>query len=349
MSSNAKEKLLSKNQKISIILGIALASMITGAIMPFYKMNDQAIASKELTENNKHSEVKAKTGINNIITSQFVPVNQINAQTKPEIEKPLIFAIPQRFQGQIIHEAKLNIKQKVVALTFDDGPDPNSTEKILKILQENKIKGTFFILGKSLQNYPEIAKKIINEGHAIGNHSWSHPYSQVTETIARQEIENTGNLLYKLTGAKTYLFRPPGGILTNGLADYAKKNKHGVVMWSADSRDWYASEEVVIDNVLKQAKSGGVILMHDGGGDRTQTIKALPKIITELKKRGYKFTTVSELLEMQDREMKNPIPPKPKPIETPSKTAPDVDDSNRWVDDLQQKGNKSLKDEKNNG
>lgn len=342
MTSNDKEEFLKNTQKIIVIFGIALTSMIAGAIMSFYKINYQIIAANELIENNSNSTVKAKTGI--IIKTQFVPLNQVNAQTKPEpeMEKPLIFAIPQRFQGQIIHEAKLNNKPKIVALTFDDGPDPIATEKILKILQENNIKGTFFVIGKNLQNYPEIAQKIINEGHAIGNHSWSHRYANITEDIAKKEIENTGNLLYKITGAKTYLFRPPGGILTNGLADYAKKTKYAVIMWSADSRDWYASEEVIIDNVLKQAKSGGIILLHDGGSDRNPTIRALPKIITELKKRGYKFAPVSELLEMQDREMKKPTNTKPKPTETPAKTPANPDNSNRWVDDVKQKSQKSL-------
>jgi chitin deacetylase len=104
-------------------------------------------------------------------------------------------------------------------------------------------------------------------------------------------------------GVKTSLFRPPYGILNNGVADYAKKNNYAVLMWSDDSID-YRRPPVsrLVNNVLKDAKPGGIVLMHDGGGDRSHTVKALPQIITSLKQHGYKFVTIPELLEMQAKK-----------------------------------------------
>lgn len=102
----------------------------------------------------------------------------------------------------------------------------------------------------------------------------------------------------------TALFRPPGGVLDNGLADFVKDRNHVVVMWSADSVDWQdKSPEKITNNVLKRASNGGIVLLHDGGGPRMHVVKALPKIIEELRKQGYKFVTIPELLEIKDREL----------------------------------------------
>jgi peptidoglycan/xylan/chitin deacetylase (PgdA/CDA1 family) len=104
---------------------------------------------------------------------------------------------------------------------------------------------------------------------------------------------------------KTSLFRPPAGILNNGLVNYAQGEKYATIMWSVDSRDWSsrhaASQQAWINNLLKDAKPGGIILLHDGGGDRSRTVKALPQLITTLKKRGYQFVTVPQLLELGNK------------------------------------------------
>lgn len=118
---------------------------------------------------------------------------------------------------------------------------------------------------------------------------------------AAREIEDTASLLYETTGPKTTLFRPPNGFLNNGLADYALKQKDVVVLWSIDSGDWRkrgVSVEALINHVLKNAKPGAIVLMHDGGCDRSLTMQALPKIIDGLEERGYKFLAVPELLQM---------------------------------------------------
>jgi peptidoglycan-N-acetylglucosamine deacetylase len=215
------------------------------------------------------------------------------------------YVLPARFQGVTLSEAKLTKGDKVIALTFDDGPRQGSTEKILDILKQNDIKGTFFIVGQMLQEYPNLGKRIVAENHVIANHTWHHWYHHMSPQIAANEIDRTTDLIYKTTGVKTTMFRPPGGIMHNGVADYARNRKYGIILWSSDSND-YTRPAVprLVSNVMREARPGGIVLMHDGGGDRSHTVAALPQIISNFRKQGYKFVTVPELLEIQDQEQK---------------------------------------------
>ncbi|MBD1212252.1 MAG: polysaccharide deacetylase family protein [Dolichospermum circinale Clear-D4] len=210
--------------------------------------------------------------------------------------------VPTNFQGIVVREAKLPAGKKVIALTFDDGPWPNSTAKVLDILQKNRIKGTFFVVGQNVKNYPDLTKRIVADGHTIANHTWHHWYHHMNAQVAAAEVANTGDIIYQTTGVKTSLFRPPGGNMTNGVVAYAKSNKYAVIMWSSDSKD-YSRPAVpqLMNNIFREAKPGGIVLMHDGGGDRSHTIKALPEIISKFRKQGYEFVTIPELLEMQDQ------------------------------------------------
>jgi peptidoglycan-N-acetylglucosamine deacetylase len=219
--------------------------------------------------------------------------------------KGVVYDLPSRFKGATIADAKLNPSQKVVALTFDDGPWPKFSDQVMDILKENNIKGTFFVVGRNMKSFPEIGKRIVAEGHVIANHTYHHWYHFMNPQVAASEIDNTANEVYKVTGVKTNLFRPPGGIMTNGVVNYAKNQKYAVVMWSSDSID-YSRPPVarLVSNVMREAKPGGIVLMHDGGGDRTNTVRALPIIIENFRKQGYRFVTVPELLELQDKDSK---------------------------------------------
>jgi peptidoglycan-N-acetylglucosamine deacetylase len=239
-------------------------------------------------------------------TETQVPKNQaIAANTTPK-EAPslpksqnLSFLAPEKFQGKIVYKSEVPNNEKVIALTFDDGPWKETTPQMLDILKQNNIKATFFWVGTSIQENPEIAKRVVAEGHAIANHTWHHLYKQMDTATAKSEIDKTAELIYKTTGAKTNLFRPPGGYLNNGLAAHAKSQNYAVVMWSQTSADTdpKAKYEVFVKNVLRDAKPGSIVLMHDGGGDRRRTVQALPKIINGLKEKGYRFVTVPEILE----------------------------------------------------
>ncbi|WP_414753136.1 polysaccharide deacetylase family protein [Anabaena sp. CCY 9910] len=237
-----------------------------------------------------------------VIVTQDLPVtpNQPQSPPPPKLDK-LTFTVPIPYQGKTVYKVQTNSNEKVISLTFDDGPWQKTTPEILEILKQNQIKATFFWVGQAIQANPDIAKRVVAEGHAIGNHTWHHWYRRMNEATAKSEIERTSDLIYKTTGVKTHLFRPPGGVLNNGLAAYAKSQKNAVVMWSLTSADTdpRAKPEVFVKNVVKGAKPGYIVLMHDGGGDRQRTVKALPQIISGLKQQGYKFVTVPELLEMK--------------------------------------------------
>ncbi len=211
--------------------------------------------------------------------------------------------IPQRFVGKSVKELEIPIDQKVIALTFDDGPWPKITEQVLDILRKDNIKATFFWVGQALNNSKDIGKKVAAEGHVIANHTWHHRYHQHDEAAAAREINQTANLIQEVVGIQTTIFRPPGGVENNGLVDYALRNNYVNIMWSSDSRDWNSSAPAIKSNVLNSIKPGRIILLHDGGGNRIETVKALPDIIAEIKKQGYRFVTIPELLEMADQHL----------------------------------------------
>ncbi|MDY7024213.1 MAG: polysaccharide deacetylase family protein [Cyanobacteriota bacterium] len=212
-------------------------------------------------------------------------------------------AIPESFKGKSIKAIDLKTDEKVVALTFDDGPWPKTTEQILEILKENDIKATFFWVGQALNNHKEIAKKVALDGHVIANHTWNHRYGYHSKSAAAKEIEETADLIEEVVGVQTPIFRPPGGVENNGLVDYVLAKDYVNIMWSSDSRDWMSSASSIIYNVLDTVKPGRIVLLHDGGGNRSATVTALPEIIAELKEDGYRFVTIPEMLEIADQQL----------------------------------------------
>lgn len=219
----------------------------------------------------------------------------------PAAEKT--FPVPTEYQGKTIYQVKPKHQEKVIALTFDDGPWGKTTLQVLDILKKNDIKATFFWVGEQLQSYPAVARRVVAEGHAIGNHTWHHSYRQMDEARAAKEIDDTAALIYKTTGVTTSYFRPPGGILQNGLAAYAQKNNYAVMMWSINSVDssrHRLAAPKLVKNILKSAFPGSIVLLHDGGGNHSTTVQALPQIVEKLKKQGYKFVTLPELLQNQE-------------------------------------------------
>lgn len=201
------------------------------------------------------------------------------------------------YAGTVVRRVVPMGEEKLVALTFDDGPWPD-TLAVLEVLRQYGVQATFFWVGLHLQKRPEIAQQVVAEGHAIGNHTWSHRNTPMTPEEAGEEIERTSALIQQITGLTTSLFRPPGGRLHNGLADYALRQGYTVVQWSVLSEDTQAQgAATIVDNVLRNVKPGSIILLHDGGGDRSQTVVALHSILPALQAQGYRFVTVPDLLE----------------------------------------------------
>lgn len=217
----------------------------------------------------------------------------------PAIPQPALHVpIPASFRGKRFEGAKID--EKVVALTFDDGPWPMSTLKILETLRQNQIRATFFCLGYAIAEHPELLQAIFANGHVLSNHTWHHRYRRMSRTESAAEIDNTTALIKKVTGAEVNLFRPPGGILNNGVAAYAAKKGYSVVLWTVVSGDTFRgmTPDRMANKVISLVRPGGVVLMHDGGGHHPTSV-ALPKIIAGLKKRGYRFVTIPELMDLQ--------------------------------------------------
>ena len=281
-----------------LIALVGLTGTLSIALMILFKnkTSDAQSPSVSVEINNTTANIKTQQRLEELKTEMLTSWQQ-QAQAKG-----FSTDVPSNFQGIVISEAKLPPEKKVIALTFDDGPWPNTTAKVLDILKKNRIKSTFFVVGQNVKNYPDLTKQIVADGHIIANHTWHHWYHQMNAQAAAYEVANTTDIIYQTTGVKTSLFRPPGGIMNNGVAAYAKNNKYAVIMWSADSMD-YSRPAVprLMNNIFREAKPGGIVLMHDGGGDRSHTVKALPEIISRFRKQGYEFVTVPELLEMQDQ------------------------------------------------
>lgn len=182
---------------------------------------------------------------------------------------------------------------KTVALTFDDGPGPY-TSQILNVLAQYNVKATFFMIGSMIDQHPEIARMVSQEGHAIGNHTMTHR-NLVTlgpSDMAFQILEGAKTIRWA-TGVDPTTFRPPGGRYNPATLQFLNQHGYKLYMWSVDPRDWdNASAEQIQHHVLNHANSGSVILLHDGGGNRKETVKALPGIISGLQQKGYTFVTL---------------------------------------------------------
>ncbi len=212
---------------------------------------------------------------------------------------PIEFEVPNAYRATTLKDVPTS--EKVIALTFDDGPWPQTTESILATLKEENVKATFFVIGQPLRSFPEIAKHVVADGHEIANHTVHHWYHKMSPLVAQREIDDTNKIILETLNVKTNYFRPPGGVLTNGLVAYAHRLNDAVLMWSADSGDSQPrrpSVETIVKNVVTQATPGGIVLMHDGGGKHENTAKAVPIIIRKLRAEGYRFVNITELLEV---------------------------------------------------
>ena len=199
--------------------------------------------------------------------------------------------------GQVVKQ--VNTTKKVVALTFDDGPSTTFTPQVLDILKEHQAKATFFVVGKRAEQYPELIKRTAQEGHELGNHTYNHPMSPVKSAKLVAELDKTDAVIFKLTQQHTQYFRPPGGKCTRATVEPALDKGYKVILWTAqeDPKDWSdPGADKIATRVVDNARNGSIIILHDCGGDRAQTVEALPGIIRGLREQGYEFVTVSELL-----------------------------------------------------
>lgn len=189
-------------------------------------------------------------------------------------------------------------EKKQIALTFDDGPHPSLTPKILQILAKYNIPATFFMVGQNVINYPSAAKQVILAGHEVGNHTFTHPHiANLSEKAIFDEIGRCEDALEELCEYRPHLLRTPQGALTPSLERCLADDDYILVLWSLDTRDWdNKSTACIVRTVLENIKAGDIILMHDYIGYNSKTPEALEQIIPKLLAEGYEFVTVSELL-----------------------------------------------------
>lgn len=191
---------------------------------------------------------------------------------------------------------------KVVALTFDDGPNPSYTGQLLDILRDNGVHATFFLIGRHVTEAPELVSRIAAEGHQIGNHTYNHlDLLKLDRRTVEAEIDKTNEAIAAITGSKPVLIRPPHGFRDAAVLGIIRDRGMVPVEWSVASRDWTnPGVAIIVRRTVQQVKNGSIILLHDGAGDvsRAQTIEATRRIIQELKGRGYRFVTVGGLLAM---------------------------------------------------
>lgn len=195
-------------------------------------------------------------------------------------------------------------ESKRICLTFDDGPAPPFTERILEILREYRVPAAFFVCGKNAERNPELVRRIVAEGHTLGNHTYSHLMIcfKGRERLAK-EIDRAQETLESVAGIRPKVFRPPYGVRWFGLMPTLLERGMHLILWSAAGYDWKKDAAGIVEATLKELKPGAVILLHDGREtrpvadiDRSPTVQALPAIIEGARQQGYAFAPLEEFL-----------------------------------------------------
>lgn len=210
-----------------------------------------------------------------------------------------VFTVRSGFFLSLYNEG--NVTDKRIALTFDDGPSEN-TKEVLDILKKHDIKATFFLIGSKVESQQDIVKRLVAEGHEVGNHTYHHSKATGFYPVPKlnQEIESTRAVVKKYTGLNMKLYRPPFGVTSPNLAKVVSQLQLNVIGWSVRSFDTTRqSAESIIQRILKQVKPGAIILLHD---DRAKCAAVLEALIPHLLNQNYTFSTAGELLKIEAYE-----------------------------------------------
>lgn len=191
---------------------------------------------------------------------------------------------------------------RMLALTFDDGPNGAATETILDTLKRFDVKATFFLIGTNVTRYPDIARRIVSEGHQVGNHTFNHlRFDEVTSDVMARDIVKGSAAIFAATGVKPAWFRPPYGINGDGMEDVCRENGYAIAGWSGHAGDWNRHSAVELaERMITQATPGDVLLLHDGwetrtDSDRQNTVDAVFLMLERLVREGFRFVTLDEL------------------------------------------------------
>jgi peptidoglycan-N-acetylglucosamine deacetylase len=212
-----------------------------------------------------------------------------------------------------------HVDQPYIAMTFDDGPSAENTPRLLEMLKQRDIKATFFLIGQNVASNPDLVRRILAEGHEIGNHSWTHPQlSKLSDQKVTAEITKTQDAIKEASGFTPTLLRPPYGAITPRQREWIE-NQFGlsIILWSVDPFDWKRpGASVITQRILSQARPGAIILSHD---IHKQTVDAMPATLDGLMRKGFKFVTVSQLIALN--KPKEPLPAGKPATESATKSA----------------------------
>jgi len=203
---------------------------------------------------------------------------------------------------------QVNTNEKVIALTFDDGPNPPYTEQILELLYQNNAKATFFVTGRKVKEYPSVFKKIFLYGNEVGNHTWDHQrLDNKSRGYIEEQIALTDKIIRDMGYQGNIYFRSPYGSQSYGIQYVLKKMNKKFILYNMSFTDWdnpfRERLELVKLSKIFEIPSGSIVLLHDGGGDRQSTVELVELILKKYQSRGYKFITVSELLSYQNQKV----------------------------------------------
>jgi len=244
-------------------------------------------------------------------TKPAVPAHSIEAAPKaagsPNVEKeaaPKTLAPPKE---PAITFNSVHVDGPYIAMTFDDGPSATLTPKLLDLLAAHHIKATFFVIGENVAEHPEIVARAAREGHEIASHSWSHPnLAKMSQESVRSQLQRTDDAIKSAIGKSPTLMRPPYGSITEREKRWIHDEfGYDIILWDVDPLDWKRPGPAVVRNrILKETRPGSIVLSHD---IHPGTVEAMPSTFDELEAKGFKFVTVSELLDMA-----TPVTPHPK-------------------------------------
>jgi len=208
--------------------------------------------------------------------------------------------LPANFSGSALTISRGLTSQPIVAMTFDDGPNPRNTPRLLDMLRQRNIKATFYVIGRNVDLYPQIVRRTVAEGHEIGSHTYDHRLlTKMGDSEVLKELTRTRDAIAKAAGVVPRTLRPPYGALSQRQRQFVHEQMgYPTVLWSVDPLDWKRpGPSVVAARIVKAANNGAIILSHDL---HSQTVDAMPETLDRLLRKGFKFVTVSQMIAMKE-------------------------------------------------
>jgi peptidoglycan-N-acetylglucosamine deacetylase len=267
------------------VLIILIGSIVCWGILTVLYANRPILPAVAVTRSTPPRRVPAKAATKKVHVRA--------ARTAPKVER---YTIPPGLRGSVFFQGSTSLPE--VALTFDDGPDAVYTPQILSILEQYGVKATFFCIGKQVLANTRIVQQVYNDGDVIASHTWSHPdLTKLSAASIQTQLHLTSDAIGNAIGVHPILFRPPYGAYNNFVQGQVAQTGLTTVMWSVDTRDWTRPGVYgIVNTALAFARNGSIILMHDGGGNRSETVEAVPIIIRTLLQRGFKLVTMIQLI-----------------------------------------------------